>query len=74
MLEERRLETADAASSLPAPNEFYLLKVDDTRQAHFKALGEVREQIEKNLLLDERTRLEKAWIERLKKKTFVRYF
>jgi len=34
----------------------------------------VRDQIEKDLLTQEQSRLEKQWIERLKKKTFVRYF
>ncbi len=52
----------------------YLMLVEDVRPAHSKPLAEVRESIEKNLLLEERNRLEKQWIERLRKKTFVRYF
>jgi len=34
----------------------------------------MRDQIEKDLLTQEQNRLEKEWMDRLKKKTFVRYF
>ena len=48
--------------------------VEDKRPDHVKPLTDVREQIEKDLLAQERTRLEKQWIDKLKKKTFVRSF
>jgi hypothetical protein len=48
--------------------------VEDKRVAHVKTLGEIREIIERNLMTEERSRLEKQWMDRLKKKTFVRYF
>ena len=54
--------------------EFYLLLLEDKRPARFKTITEVREQIEKAMVAEERTRLEKQWVERLKKKTFVRVF
>jgi peptidyl-prolyl cis-trans isomerase SurA len=63
-----------AADKVPVPREFFIMLVEDKRTAHFKPLGDVREQIERSLLLEERNRIEKQWIERLKKKTFVRYF
>lgn len=78
-----RKELADAAFSLKAgersgviaaPEACYLMLVEDKHPAHLKSLGEVRDQIERDLLLQERSRLEKQWIERLKKKTFVRLF
>src|SRR5262249_2550827 len=78
-----RRELADAAFSLRAgecsgvidtSDSCCLLLVEDTSTSHFKTLGEVRDVIEKNLLSDERNRLEKQWIDRLKKKTFVQYF
>ena len=79
-----RKELADIAFSLKAgehsgviqPDEraCYIMQVEDKRVAHVKPIAEVRDQIEKNLLVEERSRLEKQWIERLKKKTFVRYF
>ena len=48
--------------------------VEDKHEAHVKPLPEVRDQIEKLLLAKERTRLQQAWIEKLRKKTFIREF
>jgi peptidyl-prolyl cis-trans isomerase SurA len=78
-----RKELADAAANLKpgqhsgvieTEKTCYIMEVEDTRPAHVKPLAEVRQLIEKNLLLEERNRIEKQWIDRLKKKTFVRYF
>jgi parvulin-like peptidyl-prolyl isomerase len=72
--EERRLDSASAITNVPPPVEFYLLLVEDKRPSRFKTLVEVREKIEQDLLATEQTRLEKQWVDRLKKKTFVRVF
>jgi hypothetical protein len=48
--------------------------VEEVRSAHVRPLSEVRDTIEKNLLLQERARLHKKYIDRLKKKSFIRYF
>lgn len=78
-----RRELAEAAFALnpgqhsgviETSSECYLLMVDEANKSHYKPLAEVRVEIEKNLRLDERNRLEKQWIDRLKKKTFVQYF
>lgn len=74
MVEERRFDNASAATNVPPPMEFYLMLVEDRRAQRYKTLVEVREQIEKDLLAQERTRLEKQWVDKLKKKTFVRVF
>jgi peptidyl-prolyl cis-trans isomerase SurA len=68
------LKPGERSGVIEIPGAYYLMLVEETRPAHHKSLGEVRDQIEKNLLLEERSRLEKQWIERLKKKTFIRYF
>jgi parvulin-like peptidyl-prolyl isomerase len=72
--EERSFEDAAASTNLPPPIEFFLMLVEDKRPERFKRLAEVRDQIERDLLAQERTRLEKQWIDKLKKKTFVRVF
>jgi peptidyl-prolyl cis-trans isomerase SurA len=74
LAEERKFENPSALADLPPPQEFYLMLVEDKRPPHFKTLGEVRDQIEKDFILEERARLERQWIQRLEKKTFVRYF
>ena len=52
----------------------YLLKLEDRQSAHIKPLGDVRAEIEKVLMSEQRARLAQRWIERMRKKTFVRYF
>ncbi len=78
-----RKELADAAFSLKTgtvsdvidtTEACYLMLVEDRRPSHIKALSEVRDEIEHNMLGEERARLAKQYIDRLKKKTFVRYF
>ncbi len=74
VVEERRFDSPAAVTNLPPPVEFYLMQVDDKRPPRIKTLTEVREQIEKDMETQEQSRLEKQWIDRLKKKTFVRSF
>ncbi len=74
MVEERHFDSSSSVTDLPPPQEFDLLLVEEKRPAHYKPLVEVRDQIEKDLLTQEQNRLEKEWMDRLKKKTFVRYF
>jgi len=75
LLEEKKFEQAIDESKLPAPpQEFRLMLVEDKRVAHTERLAEVREKIEKDLLVQERERLRKKWVDRLKAKAFVRFF
>jgi len=78
-----RKELADVAFSLKAgemsgvietPEACYLLLVEEKRSAHVKPLSEVQDEIERTMVTQEKTRLQKAYVDRLKKKTFVRYF
>jgi peptidyl-prolyl cis-trans isomerase SurA len=68
------LKPGEPSEVLEVGNTCYLLLVENKRPAHTKSLGEVREVVEHTLLQEERARLETQWIDRLKKKTFVRYF
>ena len=74
LVEERRFEGAAAVTNLPPPIEFYLMLVEDKRRLRYKTLTEVRKQIEADMLAQERNRLEKQWIDKLRKKTFWRVF
>jgi peptidyl-prolyl cis-trans isomerase SurA len=60
--------------TMPGPQEFYLMLVEDKRVAHVRPLEEVRDEIEKELIVQERGRLYKQWVERLRAKAFVRTF
>ena len=50
------------------------MKVEEFHPAHLKPLNEVRAEIEKALELEDRGRLRKEWIERLKAKAFIYSF
>jgi len=78
-----RKELADVAFSLAAgelsgvietPQAIYLMLVEARRAGHLKPLAEVQFDIERTLVTQERERLQKQYIDKLRKKTFVRYF
>lgn len=68
------LKPGERSGVIDTEQACYLMLVEDTRPSHYKTLTEVREQIDKDLLQEERARIEKKWIDRLKKKTFVVYY
>ena len=59
----RVVETADG---------YYILQVDEIHTAHVKSLVEVRDEIEKNLIQEQRTKMEQDWIKQLHAKAFIR--
>ena len=78
-----RKDLADAVASLnrgersgviETPEACYIILVEDRRPAHIKPLNDVREEIERILQEQESNRRQKQWNDKLKKKTFVRYF
>lgn len=80
---ELRKELADAIASLnvggisgivEASDSLWLLQVEDKRPARIRPLSEVRDEIEKELIVTEKKRLERQWLDKLRRKTFVRYF
>lgn len=52
----------------------YILKVEKKEAAHVRTLSEMRIEIEGILRQQERERLRKAWIGRLRKKAYIRYY
>ncbi len=68
------LKPGELSNAIETPGAIYLMLVEDKRTAHRKPLAEVRNEIERILLTEEQNRLRKRYIDRLKKKTYVRYF
>lgn len=68
------LKPGQCSGIIEASGVVYLLRVDEVTTAHYKSLAEVRGTIESSLLSQEKARLEKQWIDKLKKKTFVQIF
>jgi parvulin-like peptidyl-prolyl isomerase len=78
-----RKELADVAFTLTpgtvsdlvdTPDTCYLMYVEDKHSSHVRPLLDVAAEIEKILRLKQQAKLQKDWIEGLKKKTFIRYF
>ncbi|MCC6232418.1 MAG: peptidylprolyl isomerase [Verrucomicrobiales bacterium] len=76
-----REDLADVAFQLPAGKRsdliekaegVYIMLVEENRIAHVRPIDEVREEIERTLVVTERMRLQKAWIDKLRKKQFIR--
>jgi peptidyl-prolyl cis-trans isomerase SurA len=68
------LKPGQFSEVMELPDGCYIMLVEETKPAHTRPLPEVRDQIEKTLKDLEAKRLRTKWIDRLKAKSFVRYF
>ena len=68
------LKPGQRSGVIDLPDACYLVLVEDKREAHIRPLSEVRDEIEKFLVIKERARLQQRWVDRMKTKSFVRYF
>lgn len=68
------LKPKEVSEVLRKEEGYYLMHVEDRRAAEPQPLAEVRQDIEKTLLNEERNRLQQQWISTLRKKGFVRYY
>ncbi|MFA6543901.1 MAG: peptidyl-prolyl cis-trans isomerase [Limisphaerales bacterium] len=68
------LKPGQRSGIIDASDACFLLQVEEVKSAQLRPLTEVRDDIEKTLLNQERARIQKKYVERLKKKAFVRYF
>lgn len=69
-----KLKPGENSGVIETPDAFYIMRVEDRHAAHVKDLSEVRDDIEKILLEKEHERLQQQWIDKLRKKTFIREF
>ena len=69
-----KLSSGQISEVIEMPTACYLIKLEDKQSAHTRPLSEVRDEIEATLSRDQKALLAKRWIERMRKKTFVRYF
>ncbi|HXI85721.1 MAG TPA: peptidylprolyl isomerase [Verrucomicrobiae bacterium] len=61
----RLIETAEG---------YYILQVEDVKPAHTVALAEVRDDIEKILLQQQRARMQEDWVKDLRAKAYIHLF
>jgi peptidyl-prolyl cis-trans isomerase SurA len=68
------LGSGERSGVIETPEGCYIMLVEEVKLAHLRPLGEIRADIEATLKAEEIKRLRARWIERLKTKSFVRYF
>jgi len=68
------LKPGQRSGVIELPDACYLMLVEDSRVSHVRPISEVRSDIEKTLSAEEHERLRKQWIQKLKAKSFIRYF
>jgi len=68
------LPAGEISEIIETENQLYIVKVEGRRQAGYTPFEEVRDQIKTALTAEERDRLRKRWIERLKKDNYVRIY
>ncbi len=68
------LKPGEVSDVIDTPESCYLALVEQVRPAHVRPLSEIRDDIEKTLRTQEQARLQKQWMDSLKKKSFIRSF
>lgn len=68
------IKVGEVSDIVETSGSCYLMLVEEKRDAGTRKLTEVRDDIEKSLVNEERARLRKKYIDRLRKKSFIRYF
>ncbi|CAF0689805.1 peptidylprolyl isomerase [Candidatus Methylacidithermus pantelleriae] len=78
-----RKEVADVVFSLhpgqlseviPTDDGYYIAMVEDVKPAKVQPLSEVRKDIEKTLVQEERQKLQEKWLNKLRAKAFIKMF
>lgn len=68
------LKPGQHSGVIDTPEACYIMFVEEVRGSHLRPIAEVRAQIEKTLMAQEQARLQQQWIDRLKKKAYIRYY
>ncbi|MET0223943.1 MAG: peptidylprolyl isomerase, partial [Terrimicrobium sp.] len=51
---------------------YYIIMVEAKRNATIKPIGDVRNEIEKNLIQQERTKAQERWLDTLRQKAYIK--
>jgi len=68
------LKPGEVSEVIETDQSCYIMRVEEIQEAHYRPLREVEEEIERTLQAQQRTERQTQWIDRLKRKTFIRYF
>jgi parvulin-like peptidyl-prolyl isomerase len=66
------LRPGEVSPVIAVGNTYYILMVEAKRSAAVKPIGEVRDEIEKNLIQQERIKAQQRWLETLRQKAYIK--
>jgi len=69
-----KLKPGEMSDVIITPTASYLMLVEEVKSLHVRPLADVRDEIERTLLSEERARQQKKYVDKLRTQSFVRYF
>ena len=66
------LRPGEVSPVIAIENTYYILMVEAKRIARIKPIGDVRDEIEKNLIQQERTKAQQRWLDTLRQKAYIK--
>ncbi len=66
------LRPGEVSPVIAVENTYYIIMVEAKRNATIKPIGDVREEIEKNLIQQERTKAQQRWLDTLRQKAYIK--
>lgn len=66
------LRAGEVSPVINIENTYYILKVEARKNAAVKPITDVRDEIEKNLIQQERMKAQQRWLETLRKKAYIK--
>lgn len=69
-----QLKAGEVSDVIELSDACYLMRIEEIQLAPRRPLAEVQDEIERTLQTEERATAHNRWIDRLKRKTFIRYY
>ena len=66
------LRPGEVSPVIAFENTYYIIMVEAKRSAAVKPIGDVRDEIEKNLIQQERIKTQQRWLETLRQKAYIK--
>jgi peptidyl-prolyl cis-trans isomerase SurA len=66
------LRAGEVSPVIAIDNTYYIIMVEARRNASIKPIGDVRDEIEKNLIQQERTKAQERWLDSLRQKAYIK--
>ncbi len=69
-----KLQPGQISRIVTTEDGYYIIRLDDTHRARVQPMNEVRDQIERTLIQQERERIQQDWLDGLRTKAYIKMF